>query len=203
MKKSVRIKSAKYFLRSFSIITGFLFIALSSASQSRWQAGLRGAANFPTNNLSSTELKTGFGLEGTIAYRFMPHLSAFAGWGWNQFTPKASFSKVDFEETGYSFGLQFLLPIAKSRISYLVSGGAIYNHIETEDENGNVIDDSGHGWGWQAESGLSITICPRLSIQPTLRYRSLAREINKGDGATAVDLRYISAGAGLQWKFLN
>jgi hypothetical protein len=40
----------------------------------------------------------------------------------------------------------------------MLKGGATYNHIETENSEGEIIDDSGHGFGWQAGTGLSLAI---------------------------------------------
>ena len=88
------------------------------SAQSRWSVELRGGADFATQDLGDASLKTGFGFEGTAAYRFMPHLSGYAGWGWNQFSADRSFAGTDmqFEETGYTFGLRFLHPIGASKL---------------------------------------------------------------------------------------
>ncbi|NJR76063.1 MAG: opacity protein, partial [Scytonema sp. CRU_2_7] len=107
---------------------------------------------------SDADLKTGFGGELVLAYRFMPHLGAYAGWGWNKFNAKQSFmgADTDFEETGYVLGLQFIHPIGESKFSYVLRGGAIYKHIESENAEGKIMADTGHGWGWQGDIGLSI-----------------------------------------------
>ncbi len=34
--------------------------------------------------LGGTTLNPGFGFEGIFHYRFMPHLGAYGGWGWNR-----------------------------------------------------------------------------------------------------------------------
>jgi hypothetical protein len=71
-------------------------------AQARWSIELRGGAAFATRTLASTELEDGIGLEGTVAYRFMPHAAAYAGWDWLHFSSDHSFagSDMDFEETG-------------------------------------------------------------------------------------------------------
>jgi hypothetical protein len=48
---------------------------------------------------------------------------------------------MDFEKTGYSYGLQFIHPITGSSIGYMLNGGT-YNHIETENSNGNIVRDT-------------------------------------------------------------
>jgi hypothetical protein len=184
-----------------------LLVLLSSnfaQSQSRFSLMLGSGANFPTEKLGDANLKTGFGFEGTVSYRFLQHLSVYAGWGWNKFSAKQSFagSDIDFEETGYTYGLRFAHPIAaESKIKYVIGAGGVYNHIEVEDNKGEVIADSGHGLGWELDAGVSVPIGKHLSIIPGVRYRSLSRRIKTGNVNTSVDLNYISAGVGLSWNF--
>ena len=109
-----------------------LMITHTTVAQKKWSFEVRPGANFATKDLGDANLKTGFGIEGTFAYKFMPHLGAYAGWGWNKFSADQSFagSKMDFEETGYCFGLQFVHPFKNSAVSYMIKGGGTYNHIE-------------------------------------------------------------------------
>lgn len=186
------------------IIGAILVISSQSAeAQKRWSFELRPGLNFATKDLSDANLKTGFGFEGAFAYKFMPHLAAYAGWSWNKFSADKSFvgDNVEFEETGYCFGLQFIHPIEKSNISYMIKGGGTYNHIETENSDGKIINDTGHGFGWQAGGGITIPIGKRWLLIPEVRYRSLSRDIKIGDGTTPVDLNYISTGIGISYSF--
>ena len=183
-----------------------LILILSSQSadaQKKWSFELKPGVNFPTKDLHDAKLKTGFGFEGVLAYRFMPHLAAYAGWSWNKFNADKSFAgnDTDFEETGYSFGLQFIHPISNSNISYLIKAGGIYNHIETENSAGNIINDTGHGLGWQAGAGVSIPMGNRWNLIPEVRYRSLSRDIKIGNEKIPVDLNYVSAGLGISYTF--
>lgn len=175
----------------------------ASSAQKSWGIELRPGANFATKDLGNANLKTGFGFEGTIKYQFLKHLSAYAGWGWNKFTADASFagSKNDFEETGYTFGLQFIHPFSDERLSFLVEAGGIYNHIEVENTNGDIIADSKHGLGWQAGVGIAVPVGKHFDLIPAVRYRALSRDIPIGESKTAVDLNYVSVGVGLAWKF--
>lgn len=174
-----------------------------SIAQDKWNLELRPGFNYATKDISDADLGVGFGSELTIAYRFMPHLAAYAGWSYNNFAVDQSFAGADasFEETGYTFGLQFIHPIGESNISYLVRAGGTYNHIEIENNDGDITIDSGHGLGWQAEAGLVIPLSEKFSLLPSLRYRSLNRDIEIENVSTSVDLNYLSVGVGLSWSF--
>jgi opacity protein-like surface antigen len=176
-----------------------ILTSYTAQGQRKWSFELRPGVNFATKKLGDTDLKTGFGAEGTFSYRFMPHVSAYAGWSWNKFSAAKSFagSNMDFEETGYCFGLQLIHPIAQSNVNYMIKGGGTYNHIETENSEGTITNDSGHGLGWQLGIGAAVPVSKRLSIIPEVRYRSLARDIKINNVKTPVDLNYISAGLGL------
>jgi hypothetical protein len=45
-----------------------------------------------TVDLGDADLDTGYGFKGTAAFRFISHLAAHAGWGWNQFFADLSFA---------------------------------------------------------------------------------------------------------------
>lgn len=187
------------------MITALTFFVLfnQSYAQDKWSLELRQGFDFATKDISNADLGTGFGAELTIAYRFMSHIAAYAGWSWNHFSVDQSFAGPDanFEETGYTLGIQFIHPIGESTINYLVRLGGTYNHIEIENNNGDVIMDSGHGFGWQAETGLVIPLGERFSLLPSVRYRSLNRDIDINNISTSVDLNYLSVGVGLSWSF--
>ncbi|MBE0550982.1 MAG: porin family protein [Ignavibacterium sp.] len=174
-----------------------------SIAQDKWSLEFRPGINYATQDIADADLGLGFGAELTIAYRFMPHLAAYAGWSYNNFAADQSFAGTDasFEETGYTFGFQFIHPIGESGLSYLVRAGGTYNHIEIENNDGDIIIDSGHGLGWHAEAGLVIPLSEKFSLLPSLRYRSLNRDIEIENVSTSVDLNYLSVGVGLSWSF--
>ena len=192
-------------MKTRTILLTLLFMSTSLFAQSQniWSLDLRSGASYATQDLGDADLGIGLGYELTIAYKFMPHLAAYGGWGWHQFSADQSFagSDLDFEETGYTFGLQFIHPIEDSRLNYLVRAGGIYNHIEIENNEGDIIIDSGHGLGWQVEAGLEFKISQQLRLLPSFRYRSLTRDIETSNGNMSVDLNYLSAGLGLNWAF--
>ena len=192
--------------RSFLAAVIGLILILSSQSadaQKKWSFELKPGVSFPTKDLHDAKLKTGFGFEGVLAYRFMPHLAAYAGWSWNKFNADKSFAgnDTDFEENGYSFGLQFVHPFPNSSISFLLKAGGTYNHIETENSEGNIVNDTGHGPGWQAGAGVSIPLGNRWSLVPEIRYRSLSRDIKIGNEKIPLDLNYVFAGLGISYSF--
>jgi len=197
------MKTVNLFSKAHFIVAAlFVFLFLSSwvvQGQDRWSFEFRSGVNFPTQKLGDTDLKTGYGFEGSLAYRFIPHLSIYGGWSWNRFPSDQSFAgaNIDFEETGYTYGLQFIHPIATSKINLLLRAGGLANHIEVENSSGDSIADSGHGFGWQAEAGVAIQLGEKWRVQPSVRYRSLSRDITLDGTTTAVDLNYISLGVGM------
>jgi hypothetical protein len=197
----MEIKMKKIILTLTAILTFFTFQQFQA--QDRWGFEFRPSIDLATQDLGNADLERGVGFEGSFSFRFMPHLAAYAGWSWNNFGVDQSFAGSDasFEETGYTFGLQFIHPIGQSDISYLLRSGATYNHIEIENNDGDIIIDSGHGLGWQIEAGLSIQLSGKFSLLPSIRYRALSRDIEVEEIPTTVELNYLSVGVGLNWSF--
>ena len=189
------------FARIAVLVLLFTFITLQA--QDRWSLDIRGAADYAAKELGDADLGVGLGFEGTAAYHFMPHTAVYMGWGWNHFNADQSFagSDIDFEETGYTLGLQFIHPLGDTQLSYLVRAGGVFNHIEVEDQERDFIGDSEHGFGWQVGTGLMIPLGGNWSLTPSVRYRSLSSDIEIDETTTAVDLNYISAGVGLTRSF--
>ncbi len=184
----------------------FLCAHSSLSAQNPWSAELRPGVNFATQDLGDAELKTGIGFEAALGYRFMPHLGAYVGWGWNQFkSDNPSFvgtGEFDFEETGYIFGIQFIHPFsANSKLSYLLRLGGIYNHIEVENTAGDIIADSGHGLGWELGAGIVLDLGSQWNLRPQLGYRSLSRDLNIATTTTSVELNYFTFGVGIAKLF--
>lgn len=200
MEASIKLRSK---LRATIFVAAYLVcISQSTWAQDRWSFEIRPGVNFATEKLGTANLDTGFGGEGNLAYRFMPHLSVYSGWSWNYFGSDQTVAgtKLDFEETGYTYGLQFIHPIGNSRINFLVRAGGLQNHIEVEKGN-EVIFDSGHGFGWQAEGGLVIPIGEKWNFKPSARYRALSRDITIETVNSSIDLKYISVGGGVAYRF--
>ncbi|MCB0668460.1 MAG: porin family protein [Saprospiraceae bacterium] len=182
---------------------GLVILPLITFGQRRFSVELRGLGSFPTQELNDTKLNVGLGLEALIDYHLLDQLGVYGGWSWNHFASDESFAgtKADFEETGYLFGLKLMYPIRESVLQPFVRLGGIYNHIEIENSQGDLIADSEHGLGWQAAAGVEIDLFERFQLRPFLKYQQLNREVNINENVFATDLRYLGAGLGLAWRF--
>ena len=187
-------------------LTMLVLLSMSSfaqESEKRFGFELNSGASIATKKIDDVKLNPGFGFEATFHYRFMPHLGVYAGWGWNRFGAEESFSGNDvcFEETGYVFGLNFQHPIGASKLAYYVRAGALFNHIETESDNGDIINDSKHGLGYQLAGGIDINLGNNWSLTPGLKFNSLSRDTQYEGANKMLDYQYISARIGITKMF--
>lgn len=188
---------------SFLFVATMLLFSIGAEAQEKWSLEFRPGLNFTTGDVGNTDTKIGFGFELMGAYKIMPHFSAYAGWGLNEFKGDDNFltEELTLKETGYTFGFQIIKPIGTSAFSYLARAGAVYNHIEIENNSGSFAADTGHGFGWQVAAGVDYEFAPNLALRPMLRYRSLSRDITIENTSTELKLNYISFGIGLAWDF--
>ncbi len=188
---------------ALAFILSLTLLSTLATAQNKWDITITPAANFSTKDLGNAKLKTGFDAGATIAYRFTQHLGIYGGWGWNKFSSVQSFAgtDIDFVETGYSAGIQFSQPIASTKMKFILGAGAIYKHIETENSKGGLINDTDHGWGWEALTGVSFPLGKHFNFIPTIKYSALSRNIQILTTTTPGDLNYISVGAGFNWTF--
>lgn len=183
-----------------SIFVLMMLVSNVTFSQNKWSLEFRPDINFPTSDFLDSKIEIGYGFEFTVAYCFFKHLSAYVGWSYNTFTIEDY--NIDFDETGYTFGLQFIHPLGTSEsFSYLLRAGATYNHIELENNAGTITVDSGHGLGYQIEAGLNYYLGTNWHLRPTIRYRALSRELNVDNISINVDLNYLSLGLGIAKAF--
>jgi opacity protein-like surface antigen len=175
-----------------------------STAQAQGRAGLelRGGAGLPTQDFGDATLKTGAGFELNFNYQVMPHLRVYAGWDWHRFVTDEPFlsSKYDVEDTGYAFGLNFKHPLA-NKLGGWVRGGGILNHAELENDDGDIVADSGHELGWEAGGGFSFALSPKLEITPGVRYRTFSADVEVGQNTIPVDMSYVAIEVGLTWTF--
>jgi hypothetical protein len=186
---------------------GLLMIVLSAPmnGQGLFNVAFRPSASVPLKELGSTNLKKGGGFEATFSYQFIRGFTMYGGWGWNTFLPEEDLEPFDhIEETGYRFGLQRIQPLSKeSKLNFLLSAGAVLNHIESENDEGDIIDDSGHGIGWEADLAISIPLNEKWQIAPGVRYHSLSRELITDGLSQPVDLNYIAIGVAVSWTLVQ
>ncbi len=172
-------------------------------SEKRFGFELSSGASFATSELNEAKLNPGFGFEGTFHYRFMPHFGTYIGWGWNKLSSENSFagSNLSFEETGYIFGFQFNHPIGSTPLSYYLRGAGLYNHIELENNDGEIIHDTKHGYGYQVAGGIDVKLGSKWSITPGVKFNSLKRESEYSGKSTDFNLNYLSISIGILKKF--
>jgi hypothetical protein len=187
-----------------TLLSGFTVLASSVLqAQGRWSLELRPAIAYANQSLEELNLGTGNGLEGTVAYQFSPYLAAYAGFGGTRFPAEQAMtsSGVNLLETGYTYGFQFVYPVGESDLSYIVRAGRAYSQIETENHDGDISADSGHGFCLQAIGGFVAPINEQSQMVPTVRFRSLPRGIRGSEVASDIDLNYISVGIGVCLSF--
>ena len=191
-------------LKNIFIATLLILVSTNILGQEKWAVELRPNLDFSTDKIGEVDLKTGFGFEVAVNYNFMEHLGAYAGWGWNQFKSDttADAEDADFEETGYTFGLQFIHPIGTSdKLSYLLRAGGIYNHVEIENKSGDISEDSGHGLGWEVGVGVQYDLGNAWMLRPQVGYRALSEDFNFEGIKLNFDLNYIAFGVGIAKGF--
>jgi hypothetical protein len=167
---------------------------------------LRGAFAMPTADLDDAKLDAGPGFGATLGVAVMPHLHLYGGWDWLHFASSgASFAgtDLDFEETGYTFGLRFEHPLtATSRAMYRLEAGGTYKHIEVEDADGELVVDSEHGLGYEFGAGMLLPLGQgNWRLAATIRYRSLDRDFEIGEVTTDASLRYAALEVGVSKRF--
>lgn len=180
-----------------------VIFSIPAGAQGKWELAIIPGVNMPTNKFGSTDLRTGFGAEARLSYQLTNFLSAYTGWGWNHFNAEesSSGSDVDFEETGYLFGLQFNYPTTVTIITYVVSIGGLYEHIEAENAAGQIMGNSDFSFGTQIGAGAWITLGRKFKIIPSVAYKALSTEFKPDNNTTPVDLKYLTANAGLTYIF--
>jgi hypothetical protein len=146
----------------------------------------------------------GFGFGATLAYRIQPHVHVYGGWDWMHFRADQSFAgtDMDFEETGYTLGLRFEHPFrAGAAFAYRIEGGGTYKHNELENTAGDLVANTGHGFGYEIGAGLMVPLRTAWSVAPALRYRSLTRDYTAAGSTREGNLRYIAFELGLTRQF--
>jgi len=204
--KSINHIKKKMMKIKLVLVSAIILLSLNTIAQNknhRFAVELNGGISLATNKLVDTKLSPGGGFEAVLHYRVLKHIGIYGGWGWNKLPADNSFAGNDvcFEETGYLLGLEYVHSIAKSKISYMLRAGGLYNHIETENAEGEIINDTGHGLGYQLAGGFDIPIGTSWSIAPMIKYNSLKREGNFGETVNTLDYNYISVRIGIIKKF--
>lgn len=186
----------------FVLLCALLVLPAAAWSQSPFSIEVGGDVAVPIQDFGNASVNTGLGFGGNVRYRVQPHLAAYAGWEWQHFTADLLGSKLDVDETGYTFGLRFEHPFGSEQPAgepvraWWIRAGGLLDHIELEDENGDPAGDSKHGLGWEAGLGLSWPVGGHVALTPGIRMRMLRREIDMGLGPQKATLSYVTLGVG-------
>ena len=193
-------------LKGLTIATLICLITISLSGQdklNRFGLELNGGLSFPNGKIGEATIYPGAGFEALIQYNLISRFDLYGGWGWNSLPSITSFAgdDISFEETGYIFGLQYSHNLGKSSSEYFIRGGGLFNHIELEDDKGDIIADSGHGLGWQIAGGISLPLGSGWSLNPGLKFNSLKRDVEIEGVSTELAHDYFSVRLGINKKF--
>lgn len=190
-------------LVSFLLYFSFVFATCYVSAQQHWYLSVEPGINIATTKLGDAKPDAGFGLEGSVNYRFLKHVYVYGGWSWNKFYADKSFAgnDVDFEESGYTLGLKYLHPIKKSSINYVIEGGGIFSHLEVENNKNEQVADSRFELGCEAGAGLAIALDERFYLLAGFRYHWLKNKIVVAETTTPVNFSYFTINTGVSWSF--
>ena len=111
--------------------------------------------------------------------------------------------QLDPEATGYCAGLRFEHPLGHTSLAYILRVGVTLEHIEVEDDEGDLVADSDHGLGFEAGVGVAVPLGEHWRLTPGVRYRALTRELADDSPAPDVemDLKYFAFEVGVARSF--
>jgi len=187
--------------------TAALLTLLQSTSvdaQERWGIELRGSGGISTQDVDREAYETGFGLGGTVQYRFLSSVAAYGGYHYTQFNVMETIAGPDMhlEETGYVAGLRFERPLREgSGTSGWLRTGLTYDNLEIEDSAGDIVEESGHGFGWEFGAGLLVPVIAGWNVTPGIRYRSTSRDFGIGNATVPVELQHVAFEMGIARRF--
>jgi len=193
--------------RAAALMTaGLLLGAGSLQAQDRLSVDLRVGSNSFADDLGDAELESGFGFDGSLAVRLYEHLWAYGGWGWHGFDTDFALWGADssVEQTGYRLGLRWEHPVTdqgRDGPAFWVHAGGTWEHIEVEDDAGDLVTDSDLGEGWEAGGGVSFPAWAGWRLTPGVRYRALSRELAFGELVPEVLLEYLALELGVSRTF--
>ncbi len=100
------------------------------------------------------------------------------------------------------FGLRFEHPFrAGSPTAGWIRAGGTYNHLELENSDGDLVEDSGHGLGWELGAGLTLPLSRSWVVTPGIRYRRLNRDLTLESRTVPVELEYLAFEFGFGRRF--
>lgn len=187
----------------FAAVMATIFSLNGIAQQDNKRFAFEISAGPSLGTCEPVNARFGLGFDGILHYRIKNNVGIYGGWGWNQFNVKTSFAgdDMDFEETGYVFGLQYKRPFELHNSSWFLRAGGLYNHIEIENESGEMMQDTGHGFGFQFTLGVEVPLGLSWSISPAVKFNSLSRDVLVEGDLSGMDFDYLSLRVGILKKF--
>jgi len=148
------------------LLAGFPLGLIAGGGKARASLEINGGLSLSVCSPGGSVTNAGAGGEALFHYRFAKHLGIYCGWGYNAFRNDYAPAgyRCDFEETGYSVGLQYKRRIEFSNSSFFIRGGFQYKHTEIEDPSGELLFDTTHGPGWQAGCGVDLPLAEKWSL---------------------------------------
>ncbi len=186
-----------------SICAGVLIsIPVVSQAEEGWQWELASDVAFPAGRLGPAKLEPGPGFDATVSYGLTPRLGTYFSWNWHSFRADDALtgSKTDVNESGFVLGLQWRERFAQTGFDYRLRGGVSFNQIELEDGR-RIISETKHGAGWEFGAALLVPLVGHWVLTPSVRYRSLSRNLATLSQNYPVDLRYHTVGVGVSLRF--
>ena len=135
--------------------------------------------------------------------RVLPDLFAYGGWDWQHHNTTAPVFSVGahVEETGYAFGLRYVMPVSY-RAKPWVRAGGLYNHAEIEgSSDGLLVADSKHTLGLEMGGGLEFGLGGAWSLTPGLRYRRFEPTVRFGGAESSSVLSDVTFDVGIVLRF--
>jgi len=166
-------------------------VVTPSFAQEKFSFELRFGPSIPTEDLGDLVLDLGFGFETTFSYLINPAFGIYGGWGVRGFESNT----LDVGQTGYAIGLQYNHNLLKNAV-FRFRTGLTYEHIELLTDDGDSVDDSNHGVGYEIGAAIPIEFSDQWSFAPGIRFRSLKREIETNGVHSDVDLNYVALDVG-------
>jgi hypothetical protein len=176
---------------------------MAQEGQKRFGFELNGGGSFEVTKTDDFTLNPGFGFEGVFHYSILKDFGVYGGWGWNRMSAGQSFAGNDVcvEETGYVLGLQYRKQLGSRPVAFFLRGAGLYSHLEIENADGDIIHDTGHGFGWQAATGLDINLGNNWSLSPGVKFNSLVRESEYEGVTREMALNYLQVRVGIAKRF--
>ncbi len=194
------MKAKAFFLMALMVV--LQLTGHTQQTEKRFGFELNTGLSIATNKIADASLNPGFGFEGTLHYHFAQHTGLYAGWGWNRFGANNSFAGSDIciEETGYVIGLQYQ-QMRNQSFGYFVRLGMLYNHLEIENNEGDIIHDTGHGPGFQLAGGLVIPLSAKWNLMPGVKFNALKRDLTDEGTTRTLKQNYLQIRVGFVRKF--